>query len=69
VLLVKEETVLQDITIRLTEIGTCYGIEMKVEKPKVMRISMEPSPVGIIINLGQMENMEYLNYLDSMMTK
>jgi hypothetical protein len=37
-LLAKEETVIQDIIGKLTEIGTCYGMEMNVEKTKVMRI-------------------------------
>ena len=35
----KEETVLQSMTDKLTEIGRCYGMEMNVEKTKVMRIS------------------------------
>jgi hypothetical protein len=45
VLLAKEETVLQDMTDNLTEIGRCYGMEMNVEKTKVMRISRQPFPV------------------------
>jgi hypothetical protein len=32
VLLAKEETVLQGMLDRLTEIGRCYGVEMNVEK-------------------------------------
>jgi hypothetical protein len=40
VLLAKEEKVLQDmIDNKLIEIGRCYGMEMNVEKTKVMRIS------------------------------
>jgi hypothetical protein len=39
VLLAKEEKVLQDMTDKLTEVGRCYGMEMNVEKTKVMRIS------------------------------
>jgi hypothetical protein len=39
VLLSKEETILQDMTDRLTEIGRCCGTEMNVEKAKVIRIS------------------------------
>jgi len=38
VLLAKEETVLQGMIDRLTEIGRCYGMEMNMEKTKVMRI-------------------------------
>ena len=37
-LLAKEETVLQGMIDRLTEIGRCYGMEMNMEKTKVMRI-------------------------------
>jgi hypothetical protein len=32
VLLAKEETMLQEMTKRLIEIGKCYGMEMNVEK-------------------------------------
>ena len=39
VLLAKEEKVLQDMINKLIEIGRCYGMEMNVEKTKVMRIS------------------------------
>jgi len=39
VLLAKEEKVLQDMIDKLNEIGRCYGVEMNVEKTKVMRIS------------------------------
>ena len=38
VLLGKEEKVLQDMIDKLIKIGRCYGIEMNVEKTKVMRI-------------------------------
>jgi hypothetical protein len=33
---------------KLIEIGRCYGMEMNVEKTKVMRISRQPSPVTIM---------------------
>ena len=36
VLLAKEEKVLQDMTDKLIEIGRCYGVEMNVEKTKIM---------------------------------
>jgi len=45
VLLAKEEKVLQDMIDKLIETGRCYGMEMNVEKTKVMRISRQPSPV------------------------
>ena len=50
VLLAKEEKVLQDMIDKLIEIGRCYGMEMKVEKTKVMRISRQPFPVKIMID-------------------
>jgi len=50
VLMAKEETVLQGMIDKLIEIGSCYGMEMNVEKTKVMRISRQPSPVTIMID-------------------
>jgi hypothetical protein len=38
VLVAKEETVIQSMIDKLTEIGSCYGMEMNVGKTKVMRI-------------------------------
>ena len=49
VLTAKEETVLQGMIDKLNEIGRCYGMEMNVEKTKVMRISRQPSLVTIMI--------------------
>jgi hypothetical protein len=62
VLLAKEETVLQVIVDRLIEIGIYYGMVMNVEKIKVMRISLHPSPIQIMIHQKQRENVEYFNY-------
>jgi hypothetical protein len=45
VLLAREEMVLQGMVDRLIEIGRRYGMEMNVEKTKVMRISRQPSPI------------------------
>jgi len=42
---------------KLTEIGRCYGMEMNVEKNKLMRTSRQPSPVTIMIDQKQLENM------------
>jgi hypothetical protein len=39
VLKAKEQTVFQDMIIRLNRIGKSDGMEMNVEKSKVMRIS------------------------------
>jgi hypothetical protein len=53
VLLAKEETVPQGITDRLTEIGRRYGMEMNVQKTKVMIISRQPSPIQIMMDQKQ----------------
>ena len=50
---------------KLIEIGRCYGMEMNVEKTKVMRISIQPSPVTIMIH-QKLENVECFKYLGSM---
>ena len=50
VLMAKEETVLQGMIDKLIEIGRCYGMEMNVEKTKVMGISRQQSPVTIMID-------------------
>jgi len=43
-------------------------MEMNVEKTKVMRISRQPSPVTIMIDQKQLANVEYFEYLGSMLT-
>jgi formylmethanofuran dehydrogenase subunit E-like metal-binding protein len=53
---------------RLIEIGRLYGMEMNVEKTKVMKISRQPSPIKIMIDQKKLENVEYFNYLGSMVT-
>jgi len=68
VLLAKEEKVLQDMIDKLTEIGGCYGMEMNVEKEKLMRISRQPFAVKIMIDQKRLENVEYFEYLGSMLT-
>ena len=67
VLIAKEETVLQGMIDKLTEIGSCYGMEMNVEKTKVMRISRQSSPVTIMIDQKQLENVECFKYLGSIL--
>ena len=46
---------------RLIDIGRCYGMEMNVGKTNVMRLSRQPSPIQIIMDQKQLENMEYFN--------
>jgi hypothetical protein len=50
VLMAKEETVLQGMIDKLIETGRCYGMEMNVEKTKVMRISRQSTLVAIKID-------------------
>ena len=68
VLMAKEETVLQGLIDKLTETGRYYGMEMHVEKTKVMRISRQPSPVTIRIDQKQLEYVRCFKYLVSMLT-
>ena len=64
----KEETVLQSMIDKLIEMGSCYGMEMNVEKTKVMRTSRQPSAVTIVIDQKQLENVECFIYLGSLLT-
>jgi hypothetical protein len=68
VLLAKEDWVLQGMIYRLIETGRRYGMEMNVEETKVIRISRQPSTTKIAIDRKQLENVEYFNYLGSMIT-
>jgi hypothetical protein len=65
VLLAKEETVLQGMIDKITKIGRCYGMEMNVDKTKVMRISRERSPLQVMTDQKQLKNLEYFNYFGS----
>jgi hypothetical protein len=58
VLLAQEEAVLQGVIERLIKIGRCFGMEMNVEKPKVMGFSGQSSPVQITIDKKQRENVK-----------
>ena len=49
---------LQGVIDKLIETGRCYGMEMNVEKKKAKRISRQPSPVTIMIDQKQLENVE-----------
>jgi len=68
VLLAKEEKVLQDTIDKLIKIGGCYGMEMNVEKTKVMRVLRQPFPVNIMIDQKLLENVESFKYLGSILT-
>jgi len=60
--------VLQGMIDKLIKIGRCCGMEMDVEKTKVMRTSRQPSPVTIMIDQKQLENVECFKYLGNMLT-
>jgi hypothetical protein len=47
VLLAKEQTILQTMIDKVTEVGRRYGMEINVEKTKTMRISKQPTPLHI----------------------
>jgi hypothetical protein len=68
VLLAREEMLLWGIIDKLIEIGRGYGMEMNVEKTKGMRISRQSSLVQIMTYQKQPENVEYFNYLGSIIT-
>jgi hypothetical protein len=68
VILAEEGKVLQGMIDRLTEVGRCCGIEMNEEITKVMRISRQPSPLQVVTDQKQLENVEHFNYLGSMIT-
>jgi len=68
VLLDKEEKVVQDMTDKSIETGGCHGMEMNVEKIKVMRISRQPFPVKIMIDQWQLEKVESFKYFSSILT-
>jgi hypothetical protein len=52
----------------LIEIGRCYGMEMNVEKRKIMRMSRQPTPVTIKIDQKQLENVKCFKYLGNVLT-
>jgi len=53
---------------RLIEDGRHYGMEKNVEKTRIKRISPKPSAVQITVDQKQPNNVEYFNYLVSMIT-
>jgi len=67
VLLAKEENVLEDMIDKLTEIGRCYGMEMKLKKKSNDNFKTT-FPSKIIIDQKQLENVESFKYLSSILT-
>ena len=64
----KEEKVPQGVIDKLIEVGRCCGMEINVEKTKVIRISRQTSPVTIMVNQTQLGSVECFKYLGSMLT-
>ena len=67
-LMAKEKRVMQGMIDKLIEVGKWYGMEINVEKIKVMRISRQTSTVTIMINQTQLESVGCFKYLGSMLT-
>ena len=67
-LLAKEQMVPQGMNDKLNETGRRYGMEMSVEKNKVMRISKQQPPIQIMIE-KQPENVKYFSASGSRTTK
>jgi len=65
---IRKKMVLQGMSERTIKIGRFYGKEINVEKSKVMRISRQRSPIQIIRDQRQPENVEYFNCLISIIT-
>ena len=58
---------LQGMIDKRTEIGRCYGMEMTVEKNKSNGNSRQSSPVTVMINQKQLENVVCFKYLGSVL--
>jgi hypothetical protein len=41
----------------------CYGMKINVGKTKVMIVSRQPSPIPIMTDQKQTENVEYFKYI------
>ena len=63
VLMAKEETVLQGMIDKLIETGRYYGMEMNVEKTKVMRISRQLFPVTVTMDQKQLKNVKCFKHI------
>jgi len=53
---------------RLTENGRYFGMETNMVKFKVLRVSSQPSPIQIMVDQKQPENVEFFRYLSSTIT-
>jgi hypothetical protein len=53
---------------RLIEIRTCYEVERYVEKRKVQQPPPPPTPVQVMQDQRDVENVEYFNYWGGVIT-
>jgi hypothetical protein len=53
---------------RLFEVRRFYGMEMNVVKTKVTRVSRQQSPVHIMMDQKQLDDVEYFNFVGSILT-
>jgi len=60
VIMAMDEMVLQGMIATLSEIGSCFGLEMNVEKLRT--ISRQISPIQTMTDQKQPVNVEYFNY-------
>ena len=67
VLLDTEEAILQGMIDKL-KLYDAMEWKLMWKKNKLIRISMQPSPMQIMIDQKQAENVEYLTYLGSILT-
>ena len=68
VLLDKEQSVLKCMINRLIDMESCYEMEMNVQRSKEMTIPRKPAPLQITTHCKQLENVEFFNYLDIVIT-
>jgi hypothetical protein len=62
----KEETMLQGMIAKLSENGSCFEMEMNVEKLRT--ISVQTSPIQTMTDQKEPANVEYFNYWGSTKT-
>ena len=68
VLLAKNEETLQAMMDRMVETGKSYGMDINIDKSKVMRISKRDKPLRIVVGNQELENVVQFKYLGSLVT-
>ena len=67
-LITKTEEELQEMMTSLVETGRRYGMEINVNKSKVMMIASNVEPLNIVIGNTRLEQVDYFKYLGSTIT-